>query len=107
MNDYISNSKINLRNWKEPETEERFPEFYKKIRESDAWNKYLIHLIMVSDAEQNIPKNEKTKAWNDFMDAKRCLVEELNEKLSCLCDGIVGVIISNDLRHWRSTEYTE
>ena len=102
MNDYISDSKINLRNWKESETEERFPEFYRKIRESDAWLKQLNHIIMDLDVERNIPKNDKVRAWNAWIDSKKKLVEELNEKYPAICDAIVGYIIRNDLNHWYS-----
>lgn len=101
MNDYINDGKINIRNWMEAETEERFPEFYQKIRDSDAWSKHLHHSMMNLDVEQNIPKNAKVNAWNDWVNAKKRLVEELNEKFASLCDCIVGNIIRNDHAHWK------
>jgi len=104
MNEYINKDKITTQNWKEAETEKRFPEFYQKIRESDAWMKHLHHIIIDLDVERNIPKNDKAKAWNEWVDAKKELVGDLDEKNASLCDYFVGAIIRDDLKHWRLAE---
>jgi len=101
MNDYISDGKINIRNWMNAETEERFPEFYQKIRASDAWMKHLNFLIIDHDIDGIVPKYDKTNAWNDWVNAKKRLVEELNEKFASLCDCIVFLIIRKDHAHWK------
>jgi hypothetical protein len=103
MKDYCGDKKIHWHNWKKPETEEQYPEFYKKIRESDAWMKYLLYLTIHTIKERNITKSDKAKAWNLWVDAKKRLVTDLNEESASMCDSIVGLIIRNDLAHWHST----
>jgi len=104
MNEYIHKDKITTQNCVNPETEERFPEFYQKIRASDAWLKHSLYLVKEMNIERLFSKNDKALAWNAWVDAKKCLVKELNEKYSALCDGIVGQIIRNDLKHLAGKE---
>jgi hypothetical protein len=100
MNNTINNSNIYHHNWNNPETEEKYPEFYKKIRESDAWMKHLLYLITDINIEKTFSKNDKAIAWNAWVDAKKRLIEELDEKLVAVSDVIVGQIIKNDHAHW-------
>ena len=98
MNDYCGNGKILIGNYDKPEIEEKYPEFYRKVKESDAWMKYMVYLII--DMSKETTRNDSAKAWNAYVDTKKLLVAELNEKNSSLCDYIVGGIIKHDLAHW-------
>ena len=102
MNDNCGNGKILVNNYNEPETEERFPEFYKKIRESNAWMKHLLYLIIDINIENTYTKNDKNKAWNEWVDARKQLVGDLDEINASLCDYFVGAIIKDDHAHWKT-----
>ena len=102
MKDYCGDKKITLTNWNKPETEEQYPEFYKTIRESEAWMKYLLYTIIDMNKERHITRSDKAKAFNAWVDAKKRLIAELNEQFTSMCDCIVGLIIRNDFHHWTS-----
>jgi len=93
----IADAKITILNYRDPAIQEAYPEFFQTIRASDAWMKHLLYIIKELN---KIPRNEINEAWNDYVDAKKRLMESFNETHESICELIVKWVIKDDHAHW-------
>lgn len=95
---FIDDGKITLGNFTHDETKLMYPEFYDKIRNSDAYVKCFIYLTMShKDNKRNIPAHEINKARKEYEKARLELVASFNEWYVGICDIIVRNILMHDM----------
>ena len=96
FNENIGGGKITLTNCTEPEIQAKYSEFFKKIRESEAFIKCF---VLRSMRNMNIPKRQITKAYKEYKKAREDLALSMNEWYFKQCLQIVILVIDSELSH--------